>query len=238
MKATGIWACGLLFSLAAAFLSGYKQVTGSWQGWNLKDEKEPGMKSYRERQFFMPQPRARLCLVHMPASSVPCIMSIHWCLLGTHMGAVHGETPAWEWDLSRVSVMVKHPRGSLLPTVGKCALFSWIATRLRAWLRVTSQGCEQMELVKVSFQTRPSFPTFTPNTSLLIGNKGAHQFGFSLLVMSVRMSHPDPTKTAVWADPDPGKGVIYSRLAIHQGSAADSFQEVKEGRGPGFILTF
>lgn len=140
--------------------------------------------------------------------------------------------------LSRVSVMVKHPTGSLLPVVGKCALFSWTATRLRAWLRVTSQGCEQMELVKLSFQTGPSLPTFTPNTSLLTGSKGVHQFGFSVLIISVRMSHPDPTKTAVWADPDPGNGGTYSRLGIHQGSAADSFQEVKEGRGPGFILTF
>ena len=53
MNATGIWACGLSFSLAVAFLSGYKQVAYNWQGWNLKDEKEPVMKSCRERQFFM-----------------------------------------------------------------------------------------------------------------------------------------------------------------------------------------
>lgn len=68
--------------------------------------------------------------------------------------------------LSRVGAVVKNPRGSLHAAAGEHA-FSWTVTRLRAWPRVNSQGCEQMELVKLSFQTRPLFPTFSPNNALL-----------------------------------------------------------------------
>ena len=87
-----------------------------------------------------------------------------------------------------------------------------------------------MELVKLSLQTRPLFPIFSPNNTLL----PMESLGL-LLLCQIRA---DVALEQLCADPDSGRGGGLSRSGIHQGSAAGSFQEIKEGTDPDFILVF